>query len=550
MDRTVRAIKIHMPSGRFPLSNLSIKHRLPLLIGILLLGIITASTWASYRGVRESALAVEFPEHVILAQAGHFLRRVLIADAFLLAIGLVGAFVLSRSITRPLNLLTRSASGISSGDYSGMVHIRSNDELGALGRAFNSMVTRMRGSQNDLEEKIKELNLLQKSARALAAIVESCHDAIIGESLDGTITSWNKSAAKLYGYSAEQAIGQPVAFLFSPEHHEEIAVLLERISHGESIEHFETERITEEGKRISVSLTMSPVLNDSGTIIGSSTIARDITARNLAEEELRRTNQSLERALAALQAKTHELTSMTEQLWQASKLATMGELAASVAHELNNPLATLALHAEALLEQLPSNDPKYAAVKVIEQETERMAALVSNLLMFSRRSHRQISTVDLSDEITSSLNFIQYHLRSRKIEIVQKFAAPLATVQADRQQLRQVFLNLITNASDAMPDGGILTVSSRAGAMANGHSAVIVEFSDTGLGIKTGDLPKLWEPFFTTKPEGKGTGLGLAICRRAVDEHRGTIEIDTVSRKGTTVRITLPATDEGFEVAA
>jgi len=267
---------------------------------------------------------------------------------------------------------------------------------------------------------------------------------------------------------------------------------------------------------------------------------RDITDRKLAEE----------RALAELQNKTHELASMTQQLWQASKLATMGELAASVAHELNNPLATISLHAEVLVDQLAADDPHRRSLLVIEQEVERMATLVSNLLLFSRRSHRQICTVDLREELTNLLDFIQYHLRSHKIDIVQDFAAFLPTVQADRQQLRQVFLNLISNASDAMPRGGTLTVRSRVGAMAAGQTAVVVEFSDTGTGIQAGDLPRLWEPFFTTKPEGKGIGLGLAICRRTVEGHRGTIEIETGPGKGTTARITLPATDEGVEVAA
>jgi PAS domain S-box-containing protein len=267
---------------------------------------------------------------------------------------------------------------------------------------------------------------------------------------------------------------------------------------------------------------------------------RDITERKLAEE----------RALAELQNKTHELASMTQQLWQASKLATMGELAASVAHELNNPLATISLHAEVLVGQLAADDPHRRSLLVIEQEVERMATLVSNLLLFSRRSHRQICTMDLREELTNLLDFIQYHLRSHKIDIVQDFAAFLPTVQADRQQLRQVFLNLISNASDAMPEGGTLTVKSRAGAMNGGQTAVVVEFSDTGTGIQAGDLPRLWEPFFTTKPEGKGIGLGLAICRRTVEGHRGTIEIETGPGKGTTARITLPASEEGVEVAA
>jgi PAS domain S-box-containing protein len=276
---------------------------------------------------------------------------------------------------------------------------------------------------------------------------------------------------------------------------------------------------------------------------------RDFTERKLAEEELRQTNEHLAGALAELLTKTAELASMTQQLWQASKLATMGELAASVAHELNNPLATISLHAEMLLDPLAADDPNRESLLVIEQEVERMATLVSNLLVFSRRSYKQISTLNICEELTNSLDFIQYHLRSHDIDIVKDCATVLPTVQADRQQLLQVFLNLISNASDAMPDGGTLTVRSRLGIMAGGQTAVVVEFSDTGIGVQTGDLQKLWEPFFTTKPEGKGTGLGLAICRRIVGEHRGTIEIETGPGKGATVRITLPVTEEVVEVA-
>lgn len=274
---------------------------------------------------------------------------------------------------------------------------------------------------------------------------------------------------------------------------------------------------------------------------------RNITPRKLAEEDLRETNQRLEKALSDLQNKTRELATMTQQLWQASKLATMGELAASVAHELNNPLATISLHAEALMGRLAGDSPLRPAMVVIEQEVERMATLVSNLLLFSRRSHPQVAPMDICVELTNSMELIEYHLRSHNIETVLDCATVLPPVQADRQQLQQVFLNLITNASDAMPTGGTLTVRSHEGTMASGQTAVVVEFSDTGLGVQTGDLPKLWEPFFTTKPPGKGTGLGLSICRRTVEGHHGTIEIETGPGKGATVRITLPATDETIE---
>jgi signal transduction histidine kinase len=222
-------------------------------------------------------------------------------------------------------------------------------------------------------------------------------------------------------------------------------------------------------------------------------------------------------------------------------------LAASIAHELNNPLATVTLRAESLLAHVPVEGVQARAIDVILREVERMASLVSNLLQFSRRSH-QTSSLDLREELRNSLEFIGYYLRSRKINIVQEFAGELPMVQADRQQLHQVFLNLLTNASDAMPEGGTLTLRAFAGAFDDGAEAVLIEFSDTGAGIEEEDLPKLWEPFFTTKPEGKGTGLGLSICRRTVEEHRGAINIESCRKKGTTVRIMLPTTDKGAKL--
>jgi PAS domain S-box-containing protein len=253
------------------------------------------------------------------------------------------------------------------------------------------------------------------------------------------------------------------------------------------------------------------------------------------------------RAREAMRAKNEELTAMTQQFWQASKLATMGELAASIAHELNNPLATVSLRTESLLGQFSDDDPKRRALKIIEQEVERMGNLVGNLLHFSRRNHPQTSVIDVYKEIENTLDFIEHYLRSRRINVVREFADTLPILHADRQQLRQVFLNLLMNASDAMTEGGTLTLRVSAGQTEHGAGAMVIEFADTGTGIKPEDLLKVWEPFFTTKGEGKGTGLGLAICRRIVEEHKGTINIESEVGKGTAVCITLPAPErEGY----
>jgi signal transduction histidine kinase len=169
-----------------------------------------------------------------------------------------------------------------------------------------------------------------------------------------------------------------------------------------------------------------------------------------------------------------------------------------------------------------------------------MATLVGNLLQFSRRSHAQISTLDIREELTDSIDLIHYHLRSRKVKVVREFADKLPAVQGDRQRLRQVFLNLLTNATDAMPEGGTLTLRVHAEVLDSNAGMVIVQFIDTGMGIHPDQLQQIWEPFFTTKPEGKGTGLGLPICRRTIEEHRGTIDVQSEPNQGTKIRIHLP----------
>ena len=268
-----------------------------------------------------------------------------------------------------------------------------------------------------------------------------------------------------------------------------------------------------------------------------------------AQSELRTLNEKLEemveertvalrQEIAEREKAEVEVKTMTQHLWQAAKLATMGELAASIAHELNNPLATVSLRIESLQAGLAESDPRRQSLEIVEKEMDRMARLVSDLLKFSRRSQPQISTIDLREEIDKTLDLIHYHLRKSNIEVRKVFAPDTRAVLADRQQLRQVFLNLFSNAADAMPGGGTLTIQV---SMTDSPTQVLIEVSDTGEGIPPEILPKLMTPFFTTKPEGKGTGLGLPICRRIIQEHHGALNVESEVGKGTTVSIRLPA---------
>ena len=251
------------------------------------------------------------------------------------------------------------------------------------------------------------------------------------------------------------------------------------------------------------------VLDANGKLVKVIGIYQDITERKRAEEEIKKYS-------ADLIIKNEELRDMTQQLWQSAKLATMGELSASVAHELNNPLATVTLRIESLLAKVQAGSPIQRELVIIEEEVERMGMLVGNLLQFSRRGQPHISTLDVREEIEKTLELVYYHLRKSNITIEREFVKEVPHIQADRQQLRQLFLNLFTNASDAMPHGGTLTLRVTAPPESR---KVIIEVADTGTGIAPDILPKVLEPFYTTKPEGRGTGLGLAICRRIAKEH-------------------------------
>ncbi len=344
---------------------------------------------------------------------------------------------------------------------------------------------------------------------------------------------------------------------YNPDHL--LSFIREKLSKGPEEERPPRQSVTVEysGEGYTISSGVRQVLDVLVSTYGTAVHKNEELIR--AETELRVLNEHLEekvrertaeltaeiaerhRVEKELSIKSEELKTMSSQLWQSAKLATMGELAASIAHELNNPLATVCLRVEGLLSEMGDGAPERSPLQIIEQEVDRMSNLVANLLQFSRRCEQEISTLDLCKEITYSLDLIHYHLHKHKIAVVEEFAAGLPQVQADRQQLRQVFLNLFTNATDAMPRGGTLTIRT-SGAML--PEMIAVEISDTGVGIEHENLSKVLEPFFTTKREGGGTGLGLPICRRIMQEHGGRLEISSRVNEGTTVRIMLPAQSE------
>jgi PAS domain S-box-containing protein len=379
----------------------------------------------------------------------------------------------------------------------------------------------------DVSERAAAEQRLVESERTLQATFEQAAVGIAHSLPEGQFLRVNQKMLEITGYDRSELLKKTFQEISYPEDLAGELVLHRRILQG-AIQTYTIEKryVRKDGGLIWVNLAVALVRDAAGNPKHLMKIVEDITERKRAE--------------AALNARTNDLKSMTQQLWHTARLATMGELAASVAHELNNPLAILSLRIEALLSEKEQTDLEYRDLKVMEQEVERMASLVSNLLQFSRSSERQISSLDVREEVEQTLELVHNYLANRRVLVERDFSPELPLIQADRQQLRQLFLNLFSNAADAMPEGGTLSIRI---APLREQRSVQIELQDSGVGIPPAQLPHVLEPFYTTKKEGKGTGLGLSICRRIVDEHHGVFRITSDGPgKGVIVRIILPET--------
>jgi len=258
----------------------------------------------------------------------------------------------------------------------------------------------------------------------------------------------------------------------------------------------------------------------------------------VANEELQETQQKLLDSNAQLQKALDNLQSSQEQLIQSEKLAAVGKLASGIAHEVNNPLMAISGHAQMLMED-EDDELVIESLEIIHGETRRATDIMQNLLSFSRQQKSFKAPISINESIESTLKLLVYVLSKNNIEATTEFATDLPDVTADSQQLRQVFLNLINNASQAMSEahsGGKLAIQT----YKNGKDKVIVKITDDGPGIPPDVIDKIFEPFFTTKDIGKGTGLGLSICYGIIQNHDGEIYATSKEGCGTTFTIELP----------
>jgi two-component system NtrC family sensor kinase len=258
------------------------------------------------------------------------------------------------------------------------------------------------------------------------------------------------------------------------------------------------------------------------------------------DEKLLEWGKTLEQKV---EQRTAELRKTQNQLLQSEKMASLGKLAAGVAHEINSPLTGILTYSSLLFKAKPDKDPEKEDLEVIVNETNRCKKIVKGLLDFARQTEPQKTLSDVNEVIDKSINLISHQAGMQNVKIEEKIKPDLPQIMIDAGQVQQVFINILLNGIEAMPQGGTLTVSSGIE-----DQMATIRFTDTGIGIPEENLPKIFDPFFTTKKIGKGTGLGLSVSYGIIERHRGKLEVKSQVGKGTTFTVKLPVKEKASEV--
>lgn len=432
---------------------------------------------------------------------------------------------------------------------SGIRAVQSTPLISRHGNIVGMISTHWRDPHQPGERDIRLLDVLARQAadlieraeteqaRAkLAAIVQSSDDAIISKDLNGTITSWNRGAERLFGYTAAEAIGRSVTILMPPDRMDEEPGILARIRRGESVEHYETVRQCKNGVRLDVSITVSPIKDDQGRVIGASKIARDITHRKRTEESLREAQAQLADRAGQLEQAVAERT--------AELTATNSQLEAfiySVAHDLRAPLRSMQGFSSVLVEEagqaLSKTGQNYA--QRINQSAQFMDAMLIDMLAFSRISQQslQLVPVSLHAAVTSVLSRLESDIQEKNARI--DAPGPWPTVLAHQAVLEQVLFNLVSNALKFVSPGTPPQIRLRAESIPNpqpstiNHQLVRVWSEDNGIGIAPAHQTQIFRLFNRLHGDKyPGTGLGLAIVQKGIERMGGRVGVQSTRGQG------------------
>jgi two-component system NtrC family sensor kinase len=365
--------------------------------------------------------------------------------------------------------------------------------------------------ERSIEERRRFEAALKEQSEFVSSILNTVDLAISTSTTEGYILSCNRSAEQMFGYTEAELIGSHIKTLF--EDVSEAERILNRVVKEGRFDGEATLKRSN-GETFPAYLSMRQILDARGEARALIGVARDITS----EKEKER---------------------LEKQIFEAEKLASIGQLAAGVAHEINNPLTSVSLITEQLLREV-EDEKVLRKLRIIERQVEGAAKIARSLLNFARQITPEIGDVDINNLLTRVLEELSFHMGNITLK---KDFGELPLIKGDELQLKQAFANVILNAIQAIDDEGEIAVSTRAK-----DGAVEIKISDTGRGIPKEHLSRIFEPFFTTKELGKGTGLGLAIVHGVIERHGGKIEVESELGKGTSFTITLPvAPDFGLD---
>ena len=359
------------------------------------------------------------------------------------------------------------------------------------------------------EKRADELALLKEFNES---IVESINVGLLAVDESGRVTRCNSTFEEMFALQREQTAGKMVEEIFEENFATNLSNIIGKSRwHLQELRHgYKLHTIDSDGKNLILNVAVAPLRSVIREQNGAIIVLENVTSRVKLEETLQ----------------------------QSEKLSSIGLLAAGIAHEVNTPLTGVSSYTQMLLGMIPETDPKHALLLKVQRQTERASNIAGNLLNFSRTGNgTEFDELSVNKILDDTLQLLEPQLRKSRVEIVKNYDETKPKIYANAGKLQQVFTNLILNARDAMFDGGIITLNTRIG---DDNSTVIIEVTDTGEGIDTQNLSKIYDPFFTTKAVGSGTGLGLAVTYGIVQEHSGTIEAISEVGAGTTFHLEFP----------
>ncbi|MCG7380908.1 PAS domain S-box protein [Paenibacillus sp. ACRSA] len=422
----------------------------------------------------------------------------------LLEIVIFGSYLLAGYITRPIQLILGKVNDVVDGHFDFRLKVRRKDELGQLANRINAMIRNLGHYTNRLKQMYEENRAVKEH---LESIINQTADAIHITDLDGNVLRVNRAFEQLYGWRSREVEGRTLKII-PPEAEEERREQHAQLIEGMSITSNETTWMKKDGTRVEVSVSTAPVRDEEGEITALISVSRDITSRNRMEELLRRSE----------------------------KLTTVGQLAAGVAHEIRNPLTTLRGFLQL---QQQTNKLNHRHLDLMLSELDRINLIVGEFLILAKPQAVHFQDRDIRFILGDVISLLDSQAHLHGVEFVLSASSDSAMVHCEENQLKQVFINLLKNGMEAMPNGGSIQIRLHHEEELN---RVRIEIKDEGIGIPEEMMPKLGEPFFTNKESG--TGLGLMVSQRIIQSHKGMMDIRSVMNKGTTVIIDLPASDK------